>query len=251
MVPLISAVQRSLLLFPNMTEMKDDTIRTLIVEDDVKIAEIQRIFTEKIPNYSVIGIAHSLAEADEIIEVLEPDLVLLDIFFPDGNGIDLLWKIRANQKKTDVVLITAAKEVEFFEEGLRGGVFDYILKPLIFSRFAATLEKYQLHRENLNKINQISQSEVDRFLHQETRATSSVEELPKGIDAITLKKIEEMLEKVGTEGISADKAGSLVGVSRTTSRRYLEYLVSNGVIVADLFYGTLGRPERVYRRKSR
>ncbi len=247
----ISAVQLSLLLSLEDVEMKGNTIRTLIVEDDVKIAEIQRIFTEKIPNYSVIGIAHSLTEAEEVIEILEPDLVLLDIFFPDGNGIDLLWKIRANQKKTDVVLITAAKEVEFFEEGLRGGVFDYILKPLIFSRFADTLEKYRMHRENLNKMNQVSQSEVDRLLHQENRGTGSLEELPKGIDAITLKKIEEMMEKVGAEGISADKAGSLVGVSRTTSRRYLEYLVANGVLVADLFYGTLGRPERVYRKKSR
>lgn len=234
-----------------MVEMKVDTIRTLIVEDDVKIAEIQRIFTEKIANYSVVGIAHTLAEAEEIIEILEPDLVLLDIFFPDGNGIDLLWKIRAHQKKTDVVLITAAKEVEFFEEGLRGGVFDYILKPLIFSRFAGTLEKYRIHRKNLTKMNKVSQSEVDRFLHQDTRVSGSVEELPKGIDAITLKKIEKMLEKIGSEGISADKAGNLVGVSRTTSRRYLEYLVSSGVIVADLYYGTLGRPERVYRKKFR
>ncbi|MCP3889508.1 MAG: response regulator [Desulfobulbaceae bacterium] len=230
--------------------MEKDTIRTLIVEDDVKIAEIQRIFTEKIKNYSVIGIAHTITEAKEIVPVLEPDLVLLDIFFPDGNGIDLLWEIRATKKKTDVILITAAKEVEFFEEGLRGGVFDYILKPLIFTRFADTLEKYRIHRENLDKINQISQTEVDHFLRQENKTTTHAEELPKGIDGITLKKIVKMMEGVGPKGISADKAGSLVGVSRTTSRRYLEYLVSNGVIVADLLYQALGRPERVYRKKS-
>ncbi len=230
--------------------MEKDTIRTLIVEDDVKIAEIQRIFTEKIKNYSVIGIAHTITEAKEIVPVLEPDLVLLDIFFPDGNGIDLLWEIRATKKKTDVILITAAKEVEFFEEGLRGGVFDYILKPLIFTRFADTLEKYRMHRENLDKINQISQTEVDHFLRQENKTTTHAEELPKGIDGITLKKIVKMMEGVGPKGISADKAGSLVGVSRTTSRRYLEYLVSNGVIVADLLYQALGRPERVYRKKS-
>jgi two-component system CitB family response regulator len=59
-----------------------------------------------------------------------------------------------------------------------------------------------------------------------------------------------MLESVETEGINADKAGSLIGVSRTTSRRYLEYLVANGEIVADHVYGALGRPERVYRKKS-
>lgn len=230
--------------------MEQDTIRTLIVEDDAKIAEIQRIFTEKITGYSVVGIAHTIAEAEEILPVLEPDLVLLDIFFPDGNGIDLLWKIRGSQKKTDVILITAAKEVKFFEEGLRGGVFDYILKPLVFTRFAGTLEKYKIHREKLDKINHISQTEVDGFLRQESTTAVQAEQLPKGIDGITLQKVEKMMESVGAEGISAEKAGSLIGVSRTTSRRYLEYLVSNDVIVADLLYQTVGRPERVYRKKS-
>lgn len=71
----------------------------LIVEDDVKIAEIQRIFVEKIDGYTVTGIANSMSEAEEMVFVLEPDLVLLDIFLPDGNGIEFLWKIRSTLKK--------------------------------------------------------------------------------------------------------------------------------------------------------
>jgi len=225
-------------------------ISVLIVEDDIKIAEIQRVFTEKIEGYTVVGIAHSITEAEEMVAVLEPDLVLLDIFFPDGNGIDLLRKVRANQNRTDVVLITAAKEVEFFEEALRGGVFDYILKPLVFNRFAKTLEKFKEHRDKLNKFSTISQMDVDSFLHQEDIDSLTKEEMPKGIDPITLDKVTAILETVGPEGISAEKAGVLIGVSRTTSRRYLEYMVANTLIIADLCYGTQGRPERVYRRKQ-
>ncbi len=225
------------------------TITTLIVEDDPKIAEIQRIFTEKVTGYTVVGIAHTLTEAEELIAILEPELVLLDIFFPDGNGIDLLWKIRAEYKKTDVVLITAAKEVEFFEEGMRGGVFDYILKPLVFNRFATTLEKYSKHREKLNRMQKLSQQDVDRLLRQSSKSEAVKNELPKGIDSITLEKITGLMESVGTIGISAEKAGTNIGVSRTTSRRYLEYLVSSGMVVADLDYGTMGRPERLYRMK--
>lgn len=223
-------------------------ITTLIVEDDEKIAEIQRIFTEKIEGYTVVGIAHSIKEAEEMVPVLEPDLVLLDIFLPDGSGIDLLWKIRSTQKKTDVILITAAKEVEFFEEGLRGGVFDYILKPLVFNRFQSTLEKFRHHRSKLSNISTISQKEVDRLLHQSNTSDLADQEMPKGIDPITLKKIESIFETISDEGITAEKAGGLIGVSRTTSRRYLEYLVANHRIVADLSYGTQGRPERVYRK---
>lgn len=224
-----------------------DQIDVLIVEDDQKIAEIQRIFTEKIDGFVVAGIAHSLDEAEDMVGVLEPDLVLLDIFFPDGSGIDLLWKIRSSQKKTDVVLITAAKEVEFFEDALRGGVFDYILKPLVFSRFAQTLEKFKKHRKKLQKMSSISQQEVDQLLRQSDKTVPPKSNYPKGIDPITLEKITSMIESVGTAGINAEKAGKLVGVSRTTSRRYLEFLVANGVITADLYYGTQGRPERIYR----
>jgi len=224
-----------------------ESIRTLIIEDDKKIAEIQRVFTEKINGFMIAGIAHSIAEAEDLISVLEPDLVLLDIFFPDGNGIDLLWKIRSSQKKTDVVLITAAKEVDFFEDALRGGVFDYILKPLVFSRFAGTLEKFRAHREKLQKLSSISQQEVDLLLHQADKTAPDKNGYPKGIDPITLEKVTTLIESVGTQGISAEEAGKRIGVSRTTSRRYLEYLVANGVVAPDLFYGTQGRPERIYR----
>ena len=76
------------------------------------------------------------------------------------------------------------------------------------------------------------------------------QKLPKGIDdRITLGKVMKMLGDSGAEGINAETAGQLIGVSRTTSRRYLEYLVASGVIVADLSYRAVGRPERVYRRK--
>ncbi len=230
-------------------DMDMNSISVLIIEDDVKIAEIQRIFTEKIEGYTVVGIAHTIEEAEQIVPVLEPDLVLLDIFFPDGNGLDLLWKIRANQKKTDIVLITAAKEVEFFEEALRGGVFDYILKPLVFNRFAATLEKFRAHRKKLDTISTVSQHDVDRLLHQKSKTAVNEADMPKGIDPITLEKISNMLKDVGENGISAEKAGLEIGVSRTTSRRYLEYLVAIDHLTADLFYGTQGRPERVYMVK--
>lgn len=225
-----------------------ESIQIVIIEDDEKIAEIQRIFTEKISGFTVTGIANSIQEGEEMLQVLQPDLVLLDIFFPDGNGIELLWKIRKEYRETDIVLITAAKEKDIFQEALRGGVFDYILKPLNFTRFQNMLNRYLDHRKKLQKIVTIKQSDVDIFLHQEKKDVGHKDDLPKGIDPITLQKITQIIESISEEGINAEQAGEKIGVSRTTSRRYLEYLVANGVIRADLFYGTLGRPERRYFR---
>jgi len=225
-----------------------EPIQIVIIEDDEKIAEIQRIFTEKISGFIVTGIANSIQEGEDMLQVLRPDLVLLDIFFPDGNGIELLWKIRKEYKETDIVLITAAKERDIFQEALRGGVFDYILKPLNFTRFQNMLNRYLEHRKKMQKIVTIKQSDVDIFLHQEKKDVGRKDDLPKGIDPITLQKITQIIESISEEGINAEQAGEKIGVSRTTSRRYLEYLVANGVIRADLFYGTLGRPERRYFR---
>ena len=107
----------------------------LIVEDDPKIAEIHRHFTEKVEGFTVSGIADSLADAEKMSELFKPDLILLDLYFPEGLGTDILWRIRSRRQATDVILITAAKELEPLQDAMRGGVFDYILKPVMFSRF--------------------------------------------------------------------------------------------------------------------
>ena len=225
-----------------------EAIQVLIVEDDKRVSEIQRLFTEKVAGFSVVGIAHKISEAEEMLEILKPDLVLLDIYFPESSGIDLLWTIRSKYKTSDVILITAAKEVNILQEAIRGGVFDYILKPIVFDRFQSTLFKYLEYRGKITEMKTFDQKSVDGLLHPVKPEASNTEEMPKGIDAITLEKIISVLESLLEEGITAEKVGTQVGVSRTTARRYLEYLVSGGIVGADLCYGTVGRPERIYKK---
>ena len=99
-----------------------DNLSVVIAEDDSKISEIQTRFIEKIDGFEVVGIANTIAESEEMIDVFQPDLVLLDVYFPDGSGVDLLWKIRRLYKNTDVIFITAAKEVAVLQDAIRGGV---------------------------------------------------------------------------------------------------------------------------------
>ncbi len=222
------------------------SVQVLIVEDDERVADIQRLFTEKVTGFSVVGIAHSIGEAEEMLQILKPGLVLLDIYFPKSSGIDLLWKIRSEYRETDVILITAAKEVGILQEAIRGGVFDYIIKPIVFNRFQNTLQKYLEYRQKIAQIKTIDQRDVDVLLRPAKPGIADEEEMPKGIDAITLDKVIEVMNDLKGGGISAERLGELIGVSRTTARRYLEYLVSGGEVAADLSYGSVGRPERIY-----
>ncbi|RBW68030.1 response regulator [Bacillus taeanensis] len=221
-------------------------IEVLIVEDDQRIAEINRRFTEKIPGYQVSGIASNFEEGKELLEILQPDLVLLDVYFPDGNGIDLLWHIRQHYRTTDVMMITAAKEAGSVQEAIRGGAIDYIIKPIIFERFKNTLQRYQDYRSKIEGREALDQKEVDGLFYAVRESVTEVKNIPKGIDPLTLEKIEKVLTKYIEEGKTAEDLGQIVGVSRTTARRYLEYLVSTGAVRADLSYGAVGRPERRY-----
>ena len=222
-------------------------IEVLIVEDDQRIARINQKFTENVPGYVVMGVASSIQEGKELLEILEPDLVLLDIFFPEENGLGLLWHIRENYKETDVMMITAAKEIDAVQDALRGGAIDYIIKPVIFDRFKRTLENFKQTKGKMNRQKVVSQEEVDHlFTRQGARASATKEVVPKGIDPLTLSKLTEVLVRHTPKGMTAEEVGNVMGCSRTTARRYLEYMVSIDQVDADLSYGTVGRPERRY-----
>ncbi|WP_413700940.1 response regulator [Psychromonas sp. KJ10-10] len=219
-------------------------IKVLIIEDDLGIAEIHRRSLIKIDGFETIGIATSKDEAETLLDVLAPDLLLLDLYLPDGNGLDILKYLRQKEYACDVILITADRDVETLQQAMRGGVVDYLLKPVVFSRLQEALDKYLKQKNQLGSIDDLDQSLVDSMISNSAGALNPVARLPKGIDKVTLDKVR-LLFNSQTQ-ITADKAGELIGASRTTARRYLEHLISSGELLADLSYGTVGRPERTY-----
>ncbi len=223
--------------------------RVLIVEDDVRIADLHRRFTERVPGCEVVGIAHRLDDARDMALALEPHLILLDLYFPEGPGTDLLREIRSRDLEIDVILITAAREMGPLKEALRGGVFDYLIKPVTAERFHDCLTKFCAYRERLRMGSVIEQHDVDSLLHPAaSRAQGGGACLPKGIDALTLGKVRGVFDQPQEAGLSAEDVADLIGISRSTSRRYLEYLISEGTLYADAVYGSVGRPERRYFR---
>lgn len=220
----------------------------LIVEDDVRIAEIHRRFTEKIGGFTVVGTATNGEQAKEWIELVQPQLILLDVYLPDMRGIDLVPFIRENAKEADIIMITAASEVDVVRHAMRGGVFDYIVKPLTFDRFKRSLEHYRSKMQQLEQQEKLSPDQIESLWNTgaPSAAISMTDASPKGIDPLTLEKILKCVSGIGEEGITAELLSQESGVSRSTARRYLEYLISQRKIYAELIYGNVGRPERRY-----
>ena len=219
-----------------------------IIEDDIQTAEITSQYIAQLERFQVGGIATTITEAKKVLHVVKPDLILLDVYFPDGTGSEFLWEIRKNHRNTDVILVTAAKETEHISNAIRGGAFDYILKPIIFNRFEDTLLKYQQYKERMNHSQVENQHEVARLFNRK-KATGTIQTIqppPKGIDTLTLESILKSIRTGDDRGYTAEEMAGEVGVTRTTARRYLEYLVSQKKIIVELTYGGVGRPQRRY-----
>ena len=223
-------------------------LEVLIVEDNLKVSRTHQAFVEKIEGFVVTGIANTIEEASLLLDTLDPDLILLDIFFPESSGLHFLQALRAGKNTADVILITAAREVEMLHSALRGGAFDYMIKPVFFERFQESLANYRTYRRQLAESGPLSQELADRLFLRSSPATSGVgNDLPKGIDKVTLETIVNLFEHRGRALLSTTEVGHLVGVSRTTARKYMEYLIATGTLQISLDYGTKGRPERKYR----
>lgn len=92
---------------------------------------------------------------------------------------------------------------------------------------------------------EVSQAMIDHIFGNSVKTALPAEDLPTGINSITLRKIKEALQ-TASEGLTAEELGEKMGASRTTARRYAEYLVSKEEARAELEYGIIGRPERKY-----
>lgn len=225
-------------------------IRVIIAEDDYRVAGIHEEFLKKISGVKVVGKALNGKETLELVEETSADLVLLDIFMPDILGIELIKEMRELKPQLDIIMISAATNKEMIEEAIRKGLFDYIIKPVKMDRFVETIEKYKHTKKTLDENEEINQSFLDEYFGQAKQRNSNIKETPKGIDPLTLEKIEQIMFEMN-EGITAEEMGVKIGASRTTARRYLEHLISEGTCAAELEYGIVGRPERKYHIKRR
>ncbi len=232
----------------------------VIVEDDSRIANILSKTINNEDGFEVVGIAQNTAEAIDLLDCFKPELVFLDVSLVESNGLDVLRYVRQDLNAIDIsiVMLTAAKDSEVIQEAMSYGAFDYILKPLAFSRLKLTLARFLQYRQRLSEPKSFEQDDLDELFHHKGELTSDnyvdsiINEkapLPKGIDSLTLDKIRAVLsDNIGT-AYTAESMSECIGTSRTTARRYLEYLLSCNEIIADIEYGTVGRPERHYLLK--
>ncbi|WP_146551583.1 response regulator [Rummeliibacillus sp. SL167] len=221
-------------------------IQVLLIEDDPMVRQVNRQFIEQVPGYSLIGTAKNGMEGIQQIKQLKPDLVFMDIFMPEQDGIETLKKIREKGLKVDVIAVTAANDMKTIQKMLQLGVFDYIMKPFSFERMKHTLQNYRQYKNKMEEKSEMTQKELDALLHHQLKPHQPDIKLPKGLNASTLEKIVSFIG-IQEQSVSAEEVANGVGLARVTARRYLDYLEKQNKVKIDIQYGGVGRPVNQYR----
>jgi response regulator of citrate/malate metabolism len=212
------------------------------------VARVHRAFVEDVPPFRVAGVAGTGEQAVAAVGELRPDLVLLDLYLPDGFGLDLIPRLRAAGHDCDVMVVSAAREADAVRGAVRHGVVDYLLKPFARDDLRVRLERYAARRRRLEETVVRGQADVDRVLSGTAAATPAAAALPKGMSVETAGLIERALREA-EDTLSAGECAARTGLSRVSARRYLEYFHTLGTAEVTLRYGTTGRPERRYRAR--
>jgi response regulator of citrate/malate metabolism len=213
----------------------------LVVEDDPVAAEAHRVYVNRLPGFVCVGLAGTAARALQVLSHGQVDLVLLDMNLPDGHGLDVVRRMRAAGNQTDVVAVTAAREVAAVQAAARIGVVQYVLKPFAFETLRDRLTAYSRQRRAAEDGQVVAdQDEVDRLLHPAT-----VSSVPKGLAGSVLDRVVTLLGN--REGWTAEEIAASLGTSRITARRYLEHLADQGQALRTQRYdGRSGRPKVEY-----
>lgn len=220
-------------------------IGVLVVEDEPVAADAHVAYVERVRGFAIRGMAPDGATAIRLLGNLSSgiDLVLLDMYLPDMHGLEVVRAMRTAGHRADVIAVTSARDLTVVRAAVSQGIVQYLLKPFTFAALREKLERYAAYRMQLAGDVAISQHEVDRVLA--TLRGSDSSSLPKGMSPESLDAVVMVL-RPSSEGLSATEVAAVIGASRVTARRYLEYLADSALVARRSRYGGAGRPEVEY-----
>ena len=131
--------------------MIGEPLRVVIIDDSVVYRKIVRRVLSNAPNVEIVGVAPDGQLALEVIEVMQPDLITLDVEMPILDGLGVLRELKRRSQKVAVIMISCltAPGAELTTQALELGAFDFVLKP---DHRTPTENIEQLRRDLMPKI---------------------------------------------------------------------------------------------------
>jgi response regulator of citrate/malate metabolism len=215
--------------------MGSTELTVLVVDDDFRVANMHAGIVNALPGFTVTNTSTTLAAARKADPV---DLALVDVYLPDGSGIDFVRELRC-----DSMVLSAATDAPTIRAAVAAGALSYLVKPFAPTELVARLSGYARYRNILAKTN-LGPGEVDSALdalRPRIAPAPSATAVPSPTKHLVLQALRASGQPMSSAEVSVE-----IGVSRATAQRYLSTLANSGEVKIQLRYGTTGRPEQEF-----
>lgn len=193
-------------------------LKVVLVDDEIMIREgFKKLFDWEAHDCEVVGEAADGMEALSRIDILKPDVVIMDINIPIMNGLKVIQTSRARYPDMAFIIVSGYDDFSYCREALRMQITDYILKPVNYEEFGACIDRL--------KIALYEKKETEGIEEQEERPITGI-----------IRYMQEHLEEEISLNILAEKFH--------LSAQYISQLFKNEIGVNFLSYLTSIRMER-------
>jgi putative two-component system response regulator len=176
--------------------------RVLIVDDERGPRESLRMI---LSGSHEVTTAEDAAEALDVLRTEEIDLVTVDLNMPGMKGDELMRTVRAESPETEIIIITGCGSIETAVEGIRHGVFDYLIKPFDVVQVTASVERALARRESRGRTISFLE-EVGRLLGPDRDAQITLQEL--ALDTLAQERVRSLLtDPMLQRGVAGARSG--------------------------------------------
>jgi two-component system LytT family response regulator len=160
----------------------EDLIRTILVDDEkLSILTLKGLLGGQFPKIDIVGTGESVEQGVTLIDTLKPDLVFLDIHMPDGEGFDVIDRVKFKDFK--VIFITANEKYAL--KAFEFSALHYLVKPVTYDGLKSAIDRYK----------DIAEEDIDNKLRifKDSLKSKNEKIIIPSMDGLTMVKLSDIL----------------------------------------------------------
>jgi len=207
--------------------------RVLMIEDSISLSAIYRAYLED-TDYQLVSV-ETLGAAHAALSAYQPDIVLLDIELPDGNGLDFLGEALSLNQPPKIIVMTAHGTSDMAVQAIQNGAFDFLTKPFDAARLTVTMDNAAAQLQLGKRAEKLANLERDHYC-EFIGSSLAMQSVYKTLDSLAASDATGFI--VGESGTGKELAAE--AIHRQSPRSSAELIAINcGAIPGELMESQL------------
>jgi DNA-binding NarL/FixJ family response regulator len=192
-------------------------MRLLIVDDHILFREGLVSLLRNEPEFEIVGQADCVAQAVQLADFTDPDVILMDFSLPDGTGLDASQKILSNHPDASIIFLTIHDEDERLIKALQSGAKGYLLKNISATNLISSIKALQRGEAAISR--QMMARVLDAFVQRTGVQTDEAKTIP----GLTTREIEILREL--SAGASNREIANRLYIAENTVKNHIHNIL--------------------------